>query len=83
MAAGLAARLGARVALLDKYHIGGDCTWAGCVPSKTLIKTSKAAYLMRHADRYNLTPVKVAVNMPAVMGHVRDVVSEVYRAALT
>lgn len=78
-AAGLAVRLGARVALLDKYRIGGDCTWDGCVPSKTLIKTAKVAYLMRHADRYNLTPVKAAVNMEAVMGHVRDVVSEVYQ----
>lgn len=32
-AAELAARLGARVALLDKYRIGGDCTWTGSVPN--------------------------------------------------
>ena len=38
IAADFAVQLGARTALLDKGPIGGDCTWSGCVPSKSLIK---------------------------------------------
>ncbi len=33
----LAQKLGAKVALVDKERLGGDCLYAGCVPSKTLI----------------------------------------------
>ena len=39
-AAGFAVQLGARTALVEKHRIGGDCTWTGCVPSKTLLKAA-------------------------------------------
>lgn len=77
-AAGFAVQLGARVALVEKHRIGGDCTWTGCVPSKTLLKAAKVAHQMRTADRYGLTPVESKVNLASVMAHVRVVVAEVY-----
>ncbi|MGD9099525.1 MAG: FAD-dependent oxidoreductase [Anaerolineae bacterium] len=77
-AAGFAVQLGARVALIEKHHIGGDCTWTGCVPSKTLLKAAKVAHEMRSAGRYGLTPVEPAVDLKAVMAHVRKVVAGVY-----
>src|SRR5438105_15584350 len=49
------ASLGAKVALIEKNKLGGDCLWTGCVPSKALIKSARAAYAMRNADRYALT----------------------------
>jgi pyruvate/2-oxoglutarate dehydrogenase complex dihydrolipoamide dehydrogenase (E3) component len=52
IAAPFAVQLGARVAFIEKDRIGGDCTWTGCVPSKTLIKSAKVAYQMRTADRF-------------------------------
>jgi choline dehydrogenase-like flavoprotein len=50
IAAPFAVQLGARVAFIEKDRIGGDCTWTGCVPSKTLIKSAKVAYQMRTAE---------------------------------
>jgi pyruvate/2-oxoglutarate dehydrogenase complex dihydrolipoamide dehydrogenase (E3) component len=77
-AAGFAVQLGARVALVEKHRIGGDCTWTGCVPSKTLLKAAKVAYAMRTADSYGLAPVEPEVDLKSVMAHVRAVVAEVY-----
>ncbi|MEW5961371.1 MAG: FAD-dependent oxidoreductase [Chloroflexota bacterium] len=61
-AAGFAVQLGRRVALVEKYRLGGDCTWSGCVPSKTLLKTAKVAHEMRVANRYGLASVEPQVD---------------------
>ncbi|MBA7649026.1 Mercuric reductase [subsurface metagenome] len=78
IAAPFAVQLGARVAFIEKDRIGGDCTWTGCVPSKTLIKSARVAYQMRTASRFGLTPVDTAVDLKRVMEHVRSVVAEIY-----
>ena len=52
VAAGGAAILGAKVALIEKNLLGGDCLYTGCVPSKTLIKSAKFAHQAREAERY-------------------------------
>ena len=52
VAAGGAAILGAKVALIEKNQLGGDCLYTGCVPSKTLVKSAKFAHQTRAADRY-------------------------------
>ena len=53
-AAEFAARLGLRVAVVERARVGGDCLWTGCVPSKALIASARAADTIRHADRYGL-----------------------------
>lgn len=78
-AAGFAAQLGRRVALIEKYRLGGDCTWSGCVPSKTLLKTAKVAHEMRVANRYGLTSVEPQVDLKMVMAHIRGVIGSVYK----
>jgi pyruvate/2-oxoglutarate dehydrogenase complex dihydrolipoamide dehydrogenase (E3) component len=78
IAAPFAIHLGARVAFIEKDRIGGDCTWTGCVPSKTLIKTARVAHQMRTADRFGLEPVDTAVDLKPVMEHVRSVIAEIY-----
>jgi pyruvate/2-oxoglutarate dehydrogenase complex dihydrolipoamide dehydrogenase (E3) component len=78
-AAGLAVQLEARVALVEKDRIGGDCTWTGCVPSKTLLKAARVAHEMRTANRHGLPAFDLQTDlMKGVMNHVRDVVAEVY-----
>jgi pyruvate/2-oxoglutarate dehydrogenase complex dihydrolipoamide dehydrogenase (E3) component len=79
MAAGFAVQLGARVALVEKHRLGGECTWTGCVPSKTLLKAAKVAHQMRTADRYGLPPVEPEVDLKSVMAQVGGVVTDVYR----
>ena len=78
IAAPFAVQLGARVAFIEKDRIGGDCTWTGCVPSKTLIKSARVAYQMRTAHRFGLASVDAAVDLKLVMEHVRSVIAEIY-----
>ena len=75
-AAGLGVQFGARVALVEKERIGGDCTWTGCVPSKTLLKTAKVAHQMRTAGRHGLTAVEPRVDLKSVMEHVTVIGSD-------
>ncbi|HEX9016805.1 MAG TPA: FAD-dependent oxidoreductase [Chloroflexota bacterium] len=77
--AGLALQFGARVALVERGRLGGDCTWTGCVPSKTLLKSAKVAHQMKTASRYGLQPADVAIDLKQVMAHVKAVVEEVYQ----
>lgn len=77
-AAGFAVQLGQRVALVEKHRLGGDCTWSGCVPSKTLLKAAKVAHEMRTANRYGLTSVEPQVDLKVVMAHIREVIGRVY-----
>ena len=78
-AAGFAVQLGGRVALVEKHRLGGDCTWTGCVPSKTLLKAARVAHEMRTADLHGLSPVEPTVDLKRVMSHVRAVVADVYQ----
>ncbi len=54
-AARTAATLGARVALIERDRLGGECLWTGCVPSKALLHAAAEIHTARHADRYGLT----------------------------
>jgi pyruvate/2-oxoglutarate dehydrogenase complex dihydrolipoamide dehydrogenase (E3) component len=58
VAAGGAATLGARVALIEKNLLGGDCLYTGCVPSKTLIKSARFAHQARAAKKYGFQPLE-------------------------
>jgi pyruvate/2-oxoglutarate dehydrogenase complex dihydrolipoamide dehydrogenase (E3) component len=52
VAAGGAAILGARVALIEKNLLGGDCLYTGCVPSKTLIKSARFVHQLKRAGDF-------------------------------
>ncbi|MBI4169013.1 MAG: mercuric reductase [Acidobacteria bacterium] len=66
------AGLGGRVALIERHRMGGDCLNYGCVPSKALIKSSRAAALMRQAGRYALDPVEPRVDYGRVARRVKE-----------
>jgi pyruvate/2-oxoglutarate dehydrogenase complex dihydrolipoamide dehydrogenase (E3) component len=73
-----AAQLGAKVALIEKNRIGGDCTWTGCVPSKALIKAAKVAHEVRTAAGYGICTTAPTADMSAVREYVRGAMHAVY-----
>jgi len=67
-----AARLGAKVALVERHLMGGDCLNVGCVPSKCLIASAKAAHDARNANDFGIRITgEVEVDFPAVMERMR------------
>src|SRR5215470_15678293 len=77
-AAEFAAKLGARVALVEKNRIGGDCTWTGCVPSKALLRAARVAHDASHAGKYGVKTACSGVDMAKVRDYVRDAIQRVY-----
>ncbi|MEP7208377.1 MAG: mercuric reductase [Casimicrobiaceae bacterium] len=71
------ATLGAKVALVEKDRLGGDCLWTGCVPSKALIKSARVAHEMREAARWGLTGADPEPDIAKVMAHVADVIAAI------
>ena len=80
-AAGIAASFGGKTLLVEAKKLGGDCTWTGCIPSKTLLKAAKVAHERRHASRYGLADDDPPIDSRALMEHVRDVRRGVYEHA--
>ena len=67
-----AAGLGAKVALVERHLLGGDCLNVGCVPSKALIRAARAAVAVRDAGRFGVTGTdKASVDFPGVMERMR------------
>lgn len=73
----VAAAAQARVTLVESGAMGGDCLNTGCVPSKALIASARAAHRMRHADRLGLAPVEPVVAFDRVMARVQQVVADI------
>ncbi|GAB4215119.1 MAG: mercuric reductase [Synechococcales cyanobacterium] len=75
-----AAQLGAKVLLVEKHRLGGDCLWYGCVPSKSLIHQSREVYAVRRAIQQGVVTAptwhvnyqKVHDHVKAVQGHIAE-----------
>jgi pyruvate/2-oxoglutarate dehydrogenase complex dihydrolipoamide dehydrogenase (E3) component len=77
-AATAARTLGARVALIEGRRTGGECTWTGCIPSKTLLAVAHRAHAARHDGQVGLSSAPVSVDFAAVMRHVRSTIERIY-----
>ena len=76
-AASIGGRVGARVLLVDRETLGGDCTHHGCVPSKALIRCAKVAHTARQAERFGTHVGDVRVDGAAALRYVRATVEKV------
>ncbi len=72
-----ASQMGASVVLLEGHKMGGDCLNYGCVPSKALIASAKAAYAQAHSGPYGVADVTPSVDYAATKDHVRDVIARI------
>ena len=68
-----AAGLGAKVALIERHLLGGDCLNVGCVPSKTVIRSAKVLGEIARASQFGVQVEGVQVDFSAVMERMRRV----------
>lgn len=80
-ASGIAANLGSKTMMIEAHRLGGDCTWSGCVPSKTLLKAGKIAHQIRNAGTFGLIDSPPEINFSKVIEHVHTIRDEVYMEA--
>jgi pyruvate/2-oxoglutarate dehydrogenase complex dihydrolipoamide dehydrogenase (E3) component len=72
-----AALLGARVALIERHLMGGDCLNFGCVPSKALIGAARAAYAVREAQEFGVHSQIHEIRFAETMRRLRRVRAEI------
>ena len=73
-----AAGLGARVALIEKSLLGGDCLNVGCVPSKVVIRSSRAVEDIRSASQFGVSgDASPEVDFSAVMERMRNLRAQI------
>jgi pyruvate/2-oxoglutarate dehydrogenase complex dihydrolipoamide dehydrogenase (E3) component len=78
VAAAGAAGMGAKVALIERQLMGGDCLNVGCVPSKAMIRSAHAAHDVATADRFGIgISGEVDVNFGAVMERMRGIRADI------
>jgi pyruvate/2-oxoglutarate dehydrogenase complex dihydrolipoamide dehydrogenase (E3) component/uncharacterized membrane protein YdjX (TVP38/TMEM64 family) len=67
----------AKVTLVEKGEMGGDCLNTGCVPSKALIRSARAAHEMRTAGAYGIAPAEPEVRFGEVIERIHRIIAEI------
>ena len=73
----IAAAVKAKVTLIEKHKMGGDCLNTGCVPSKALIRSAKTAHELKKAAQLGFRNVSGEVDFAAVMERVQRVIDTI------
>jgi pyruvate/2-oxoglutarate dehydrogenase complex dihydrolipoamide dehydrogenase (E3) component/uncharacterized membrane protein YdjX (TVP38/TMEM64 family) len=77
VAAYIAATVRAKVTLIEKHRMGGDCLNTGCVPSKALIKTARVLSQIKNSSKYGIRSASAEFDFAEVMERVQRVVKAV------
>ena len=72
--------LGARVALIERDKVGGECLWRGCGPSKTLLRSAKGWELVKRGEEFGIHVEKPRLVWSAVRLRLADVRDEIRRS---
>ena len=73
----IAAAVKARVALIERHRMGGDCLNTGCVPSKALLRSARLMADARNSERYGIARVNTEINFAEVMSRVHEVIAKI------
>ena len=73
----IAAAVKAKVTLIEREKMGGDCLNTGCVPSKALIRAAHAMAEISRAHEFGITTSKATVNFEQVMARVHNVIGKI------
>lgn len=73
----IASAVKAKVALIEKHKMGGECLYTGCIPSKALIRSAKIFNYFRRANEFGLETVAPQIQFSKVMERVQRVIHEV------
>src|SRR3989442_16008576 len=73
-----AAQLGLRTLLVEEKWLGGECLWAGCIPSKFLIKVAKLFEKVKEAEKVCLLINGAPIDYPALQKWKSQVISKLF-----
>ena len=76
-AAAEAVARGARVALVERWKVGGTCLNVGCDPTKTLVRSAEVRHLVRQAARFGIDVGEARTDWPAVRERVERVIDTI------
>jgi pyruvate/2-oxoglutarate dehydrogenase complex dihydrolipoamide dehydrogenase (E3) component len=73
----IGATVNAKVALIEKNRMGGDCLNTGCVPSKALLRTARLVQDARDSERYGIREMTADFSLAEILQRVRDVIAKI------
>ncbi|PIP89317.1 MAG: dihydrolipoyl dehydrogenase, partial [Bdellovibrionales bacterium CG22_combo_CG10-13_8_21_14_all_38_13] len=73
----ISAAVKAKVALIEKDKMGGDCLNTGCVPSKAILKAAKHVYHAKHLDQFGVKVTGIDIDFSKVMKRVHEVIKAI------
>jgi len=72
-----ASHMGAKVALIERDKMGGDCLNFGCVPSKAMLAAGHAAAVVRHPQAFGIAGHEPEVDFAKVRDHIKNVIATI------
>jgi pyruvate/2-oxoglutarate dehydrogenase complex dihydrolipoamide dehydrogenase (E3) component/uncharacterized membrane protein YdjX (TVP38/TMEM64 family) len=73
----VAANAKAKVILIEKDKQGGECLYTGCVPSKSVIRSSKIMSYLRRASEFGIVDAQGRISFPSVMHRVKEIIQKI------
>jgi len=73
----IAATVKAKVTLIEKHKMGGDCLNTGCVPSKALIKSARVAFYEKQAEKFGFDSIRNDFRFRTLMERVHTIIKKI------